>query len=291
MANPADLFPFDTPSGHPNARRKPVVRPADRVGQAGPVPALIVEDAFFPDLAPVVQQRGGDEEAIAFLRKQGAFQAGPSDDPLGMGVANTDRNGAGGAAQTGARVVEPAVRRLERSPPPLPVFDPNAPRMGRNARAARAVRTPDPSRFPVPPGGRDGRYVAWDLDDEIARVMIGQLAWLDGAANADPDSEENRQREVAASWLVEAWESRWGEPPSLGKILQAWWRAARQVVDVAIAAGRPGVSPNAVFGRLMGQAGMDFAQVLGLEERAYAREMERLGLPRPPMTDEKGNAI
>jgi hypothetical protein len=182
---------------------------------------------------------------------------------------------------------------LRREPPALPAYNPadrdntrrSAPRKGPEVHPLRTFRTDDPKRYPIPHGGRDGRYIGWDLDVREIQVAV---AWM---ADTGQDSDANRNRREAAFYLVDAWERQWGECPTLGDILHAWWRAARRCTDVAKAAGLAGRSPNAAFGRLMLQNGMEFADTLSIAPSVYAKEMDALGLPRVPIEDETGETI
>jgi hypothetical protein len=95
----------------------------------------------------------------------------------------------------------------------------------------------------------------------------------------DTDDRTDRQRRKAAECLLEEWQNTWGETPTLGDILHAWWRAARRVADVAMAAGMPGASANAACGRLMALNAVEFGDFLFEEPSAFAKEMTTLGLP------------
>ena len=170
-------------------------------------------------------------------------------------------------------VQKPVPMALKREPPALPVCDGKAPRTGPNAPAARVKRTDDPSRYPIPLGGRDGRYIAWDLEDGRVKQSVAWLAWL------DTDERTIRNRTQAASVLVDKWQETWGETPALGDILHTWWRAARRTGDVAAAAGMAGASPNAAVGRLMALNAVEFGEFLFEEPSAFAKEMTTLGLP------------
>jgi hypothetical protein len=141
------------------------------------------------------------------------------------------------------------------------------------------LRTDDPSRFPVPRGGRDGRYIAWDLEDERVKVAVAWLAWPDG------NDYTNRQRYLSADLLIEEWERTWGENPSVADIVHAWWRATHTIVDVATAAGMPGAPRNAAFGRLMALNAMEFADRLEVDYLVFEKEMKAIGIPTPPLAE------
>jgi hypothetical protein len=254
-----------------------------------------------------------DSETLAFLREQGLSRSPEtSADPFGLG-GGSEMGGGGNwdaiaPVQAHASVVAGVEtgpqgevfprdrsegKRLRREPPALPAYNPadrdntrrSAPRKGPEVHPLRTFRTDDPKRYPVPHGGRDGRYIAWDLDVQEIKVSV---AWL---ADTGQDSDANKEREIAALFLVDEWERQWGESPTLADILHAWWRAAPQCTDVAKAAGLAGRSRNAAFGRLMGQNGMEFSEALRMSPRDYAKEMDAAHLPRVPVVDETGETI
>lgn len=254
-----------------------------------------------------------DGDSLAFLREQGLSRSPEtSADPFGLGGGS--EMGGGGNWDAIAPVQAHAVvgsgveterqgevfprergegKRLRREPPALPSYNPadyddkrqRPARKGPEVHPLRTFRTDDPKRFPVPHGGRDGRYIGWDLDVAETKVAV---AWM---ADTGKDNEGNRNRQEAAYYLVDAWERQWGVSPTLGDILHAWWRAARRCVDVAKAAGLAGQSPNAAFGRLMLQNGEEFAEALRMSPTGYAQEMDALHLPRVPVVDETGETI
>jgi hypothetical protein len=321
--NTQDLFPFDRETGGAGAPKtgslreriaalsapRPVAHPA----VVEPEPEEVWDDgeeethtaSAFPWSDRSEEEAEQDEaDSLAFIREQaGGDLASDADDPLGLGGGGGSGFAVPGRAAPlvfeAARAREevapvalakayqeepdtwmvrrPVAMKLKREPPPRPAYGGKPVRTGPNARAARAVRTDDPSRFPIPFGGRDGRYTAWDLDDDRVKIAVACLAWPDG------DDRTNRQRASSAEFLVEEWQNTWGENPSLGDILHAWWRAARRTVDVATTAGMAGASPNAAFGRLMSMNAMEFAEPLEMEPSVFAKEMKTLGIPFPAL--------
>jgi hypothetical protein len=263
--------------------------------------------AAFPWEDPI-EQEAVEEEAgsLAFIRAQTGGDFDPmADDPLGLGggvgsgfpsagrsavpVSEKPRAQEEAAPVSFAKayqeeqdtwaVPKPVEMKLKREPPARPVYSDKPVRTGPNARAARAVRTDDPSRFPIPLGGRDGRYTAWDLEDDRVKSAVSWLAW------PDRDDRTNRQRMLSADFLIEEWQNTWGENPSVADILHAWWRAARRIVDVAAAAGMAGASPNAAFGRLASMNAVEFADRMEVDFLVFEKEMLAIGIPTPPMTD------
>jgi hypothetical protein len=315
-----DLFPFDRETGGAGVPKTGSLReriaalsaprPLTQTPAVEPEPEEVWDDGVeentpasaLPWAGPSEQEAVEEEaDSLAFIRAQTGGDFDPmADDPLGLGGGGG--SGFPSAGRSAPSVLEkprvqeevapvsfakvyqaepevwmapkPAAMTLKREPPPRPVYGVKPVRTGPNARAARAVRTDDPSRFPI---GRDGRYTAWDLKDDRVKIAVACLAWADG------DDRTNRQRAASAEFLVEEWQNTWGENPSLGDILHAWWRAARRTVDVATAAGMAGASPNAACGRLMAMNAMEFAEPLEMEPSAFAKEMKTLGLPFPAL--------
>jgi hypothetical protein len=128
------------------------------------------------------------------------------------------------------------------------------------------------------------QLMGWDLTDLFVRAAVMYIAY------PGDSPETNRRRSAAADRLVEEWEKRCGTPPQLVDILPAWWVAARKVCDVAEILTSWGTPPTVLFRPMMERAAMEFADAMGMSPKKFAKEMDLMGLPRPPLVDHKGKS-
>lgn len=164
--------------------------------------------------------------------------------------------------------------------------------LGKNAPAALSPRVGDTNRMALPSGegwipARGGRVRKQrnhflEAEDDLIVQAVQMLA--------HPKTKENTgQRLMAARVLLKYWKDKIQGPLDLPVMVNAWWKAARQFVDICEVRESEWNrndgerrSPNVFYAKAVREAAASFITAMNCDDETAKKEMAKMGFPFPP---------